>query len=189
MATQTSTDIQRSLQFPLMHDRYRLIQERHHHTLSWIFDDTASPFRSWLEQDNGAFWISGKAGSGKSTLMKYLNRSQQTRESLRIWANRRQLFVADFYFWITGTQMQKTQEGLMQSIIHEIFRQEPVLIEKAVPTRWVQDALFHQNPSPWTLTELYDALDAVMRENPAACFCFLMALELSSRSAHKLNIN
>jgi hypothetical protein len=174
VATQTSTEILRSLQFPLMYDRYRLIQEKHQHTLSWIFDATASPFTTWLEQDNGAFWISGKAGSGKSTLMKHLNQSQRTREFLKIWAGKRQLFVADFYFWITGTRMQKTQEGLMQSILHEILRQEPALIEKAVPTRWEQDALFHQNPLPWTLAELYDALDAVIREKPTACFCFFI---------------
>ena len=174
VATQTSTDILKSLQFPLMHDRYRLIQERHHHTLSWIFDRKASPFRNWLEQDSGAFWISGKAGSGKSTLMKHLDQSRKTKEALKIWAGTRQLFVADFYFWITGTRMQKTQEGLMQSILHEILRQEPALIERVVPTRWEQDALFHQNPSPWTLTELCDALDAVMREKPAACFCFFI---------------
>ncbi|KAM0703614.1 hypothetical protein Q7P35_009553 [Cladosporium inversicolor] len=174
VSTQKSTDILRSLQFPLMYDRYRLIKERHQHTLSWIFDTTASPFTNWLEQDNGAFWISGKAGSGKSTLMKHLNQSPQTRESLKVWAGKRQLFVADFYFWITGTRMQNTQEGLVQSILHEILRQEPALIEKAVPARWEQNALFHQNPSPWALTELYDALDAVMREKPAACFCFFI---------------
>lgn len=106
--------------------------------------------------------------------MKHLKQSRRTREFLKTWAGKRQLFVADFYFWITETRMQKTPEGLMQSILHEILRKQPALVEKAVPTRWEHDALFHQNPSPWTLAELYDALDAVIREKPVACFCFFI---------------
>jgi hypothetical protein len=173
-ATATSTEILKSLQFPLMHDRYSLIHERHPETFSWIFESAASLFKTWLEQDSGAFWISGKAGSGKSTLMKFLNRSPQLRDSLNVWAGDRQLFVASFYFWITGTRMQKTQEGLLQSILHEILRQEPALIPKVVPARWEQDGSFHENLQPWTLPELYDALETVIREKPAACFCFLI---------------
>lgn len=173
-ATATSTEILKSLQFPLMHDRYSLIHERHPETFSWIFESAASPFKTWLEQDSGAFWISGKAGSGKSTLMKFLNRSPQLRDSLNVWAGDRQLFIASFYFWITGTRMQKTQEGLLQSILHEILRQEPALIPKVVPARWEQDSSFHENLQPWTLPELYDALETVIREKPAACFCFLI---------------
>lgn len=173
-ATATSVEILKSLQFPLMHDRYSLIHERHPGTFSWIFENAASPFKAWLEQDSGAFWISGKAGSGKSTLMKFLNRSQQLRASLEVWAGGRQLFITSFYFWITGTRMQKTQEGLLQSILHEILRQEPALIPKVVPARWEQDGSFHENLQPWTLPELYDALETVIRETPAACFCFLI---------------
>lgn len=173
-ATATSTEILKSLQFPLMHDRYSLIHERHPATFSWIFESAASPFKTWLEQDSGAFWISGKAGSGKSTLMKFLNQSPQLRASLDVWAEGRQLFIANFYFWITGTRMQKTQEGLLQSILHEILRQEPALIPRVVPMRWEQDGLFYENLQPWTLPELYDALETVIREKPAACFCFLI---------------
>jgi hypothetical protein len=173
-ATATSTEILKSLQFPLMHDRYSLIHERHPETFSWVFEGAASPFKTWLEQDSGAFWISGKAGSGKSTLMKFLDRSPQLRTSLNVWAAGRQLFVASFYFWITGTRMQKTQEGLLQSILHEILRQDPSLIPRVVPARWEQDVSFHGSLQPWTLPELYDALEFVIREKPAACFCFLI---------------
>ena len=173
-ATATSTEILKSLQFPLMHDRYSLIHERHPGTFSWIFENAASPFKAWLEQDSGAFWISGKAGSGKSTLMKFLNRSPELRASLNVWAGGRQLFITSFYFWITGTRMQKTQEGLLQSILYEILRQEPALIPRVVPARWEQDGSFYENLQPWTTLELYDALDTVIREKPAACFCFLI---------------
>lgn len=70
--------------------------------------------------------------------------------------------------------MQKTQEGLLQSILHEILRQEPALIPKVVPARWMQDGSFHETLQPWTLAELYDALESVIHEKPTACFCFLI---------------
>lgn len=97
-ATATSAMILGSLQYPLMDDRHQLIEERHPRTLSWIFKSTASPFKTWLEQDSGAFWISGKAGSGKSTLMKYVNHSSRAKASLKVWSGKRQLFIASFYF-------------------------------------------------------------------------------------------
>ncbi|KAI5357818.1 hypothetical protein Slin14017_G118310 [Septoria linicola] len=44
-------------------------------TCEWIFRTTSSnhlaDFEAWLETRAGIFWISGKAGSGKSTLMAY----------------------------------------------------------------------------------------------------------------------
>ncbi|CEL04889.1 hypothetical protein ASPCAL06013 [Aspergillus calidoustus] len=50
---------------------------KHDGTFEWIFDEgpeTGSTFLSWLRSpaDGGIFWIQGKPGSGKSTLMKFL---------------------------------------------------------------------------------------------------------------------
>lgn len=172
--TETSTEILRSLQFPRMHDRHSTIHERHQQTFSWIFEASASPFKTWLAESNGAFWISGKAGSGKSTMMKYINHSPNTTELLRAWAGPRQLITASFYFWNTGTEMQKSQEGLLQSMLYEILRHEPVLIPIVLPFRWQQDALFHEHPPPWKLEELYEALGVLIQAKPAACFCFFI---------------
>lgn len=171
---ETSTKILKSLQFSRMHDRQSTIHERHQETFSWIFEDSASPFKTWLAEGSGAFWVSGKAGSGKSTLMKYINHSPITTNLLRTWARARQLITASFYFWNTGTEMQRSQEGLLQSILYEILRHEPDLIPVVLPSRWQQDGLFHQHPSPWGLGELYEALDVLLQAKPAACFCFFI---------------
>lgn len=172
--TETSTEVLKSLQFPMMHDRHSNIHERHQDTFSWIFEANASPFKTWLAEGNGAFWISGKAGSGKSTLMKYINNSPDTTDLLQTWAGARQLVVASFYFWNTGTEMQKSQEGLLQSVLYEILRHEPDLIPVVLPSRWQQDTLFHQHPPPWKLAELYKALDVLIQAKPSACFCFFV---------------
>lgn len=68
------------LRFETMEDRHVSIQSAHEKTFSWIFkeglDAAASQphmsFVKWLESDHNLFWVSGKPGSGKSTLMKYL---------------------------------------------------------------------------------------------------------------------
>lgn len=70
-----------SLKFEQMNDRYYAIRDRHEKTFEWLFE---SPdvlyqakglrvnFSQWLTTDGRIFWISGKAGSGKSTMMKFL---------------------------------------------------------------------------------------------------------------------
>lgn len=173
-AADIATHILKSLQFPRMHDRRSLIHDSHPKTFSWIFESSMSPFRDWLRDHNGAFWVSGRAGSGKSTLMKYITQSLITASILRQWAGTRELFTASFYFWIAGSRMQKTQEGLLQSILYEILRQEPALMPTGVRTRWERSADFHHDPDPWTLGELYQVLNAVIHEQPKACFCFFI---------------
>ena len=43
-------------------------------------------FTNWLLYGKGIFHISGKLGAGKSTLMKYLGDSSQTKTKLEEWA-------------------------------------------------------------------------------------------------------
>lgn len=103
--------------------------------------------------------------------MKYINSSPQKQEILRNWTGDRQLFIADFYFWYNGTPIQKSQEGLLRSIILKILREEPSLIPIATPDRWQQDAILHE---PWTREQLYGVLAAIIREKSEACFCFFI---------------
>jgi hypothetical protein len=123
-----------SLHFDNIWSRYDRITQAHTKTFTWIFDHRASERRElvsfvpWLRQEKGIFWIQGKAGSGKSTLMKFLAHHPDTTSHLRYWANDRKLIVAKFFFWNTGTRLQKSQEGLLRSLLFEVLRQSPELI-------------------------------------------------------------
>lgn len=71
------------IQYDSMLDRQNRIAIAHESTFQWIFHDDPteisnsntrdwSSFPKWLESDEQVYWITGKAGSGKSTLMKFL---------------------------------------------------------------------------------------------------------------------
>lgn len=42
------------------------------------------------------YWISRSAGSGKSTLMKYLSNNLKTVETLQTWVGSEKLIIASF---------------------------------------------------------------------------------------------
>lgn len=82
-------------------------------------------FTSWLRSsDPCPFWICGKAGSGKSTLMKRLFQQSEFRDEIRKWAGASPVAFASFYFFNRGSSLlQKSQEGMVRAILHQIISQ------------------------------------------------------------------
>ncbi|KAE9367360.1 hypothetical protein N431DRAFT_415963 [Stipitochalara longipes BDJ] len=133
------------LRFDVMEDRQITVQEAHHDTFSWIFRDSivadeiesSANFGEWLQSDDTLFWVSGKPGSGKSTLMKFICEHEDTGRSLEKWATGQRLVIASFFFWNAGRNpLQKSQEGLLRSILYQILRQAPDLMTYAFPSLW-----------------------------------------------------
>ena len=52
----------------------------------------------WLEAGSGMFWVSGKAGSGKSTLMKLPCFRESRRHALETWAGDAKIVMANHFF-------------------------------------------------------------------------------------------
>ncbi|XTI92119.1 hypothetical protein V2W45_1289157, partial [Cenococcum geophilum] len=97
-------------------------------TCSWIFEN--SRFSDWLQQDRRIFWISGKPGSGKSTLMKYLVDNLRARKSLGNCS-----IVGIFISRNTETS-QISVVGLLRAIILQILEDFRDLIPVAFPRQW-----------------------------------------------------
>lgn len=69
--------------------------------------------------------------------MKFLWEHEGTRTNLETWAKGQQLIMANFFFWNAGrVALQKSQEGLLRSILYQILRQSPDLIPHASPVLW-----------------------------------------------------
>ncbi|KAL9076458.1 MAG: hypothetical protein Q9157_003642 [Trypethelium eluteriae] len=181
-----------SLNFESLPVRQSNIREAHAATFEWIFraiteplnksaTDTIEPskrdmtLREWLEtphDGNGIYWITGKAGSGKSTLVKFLNHHPQTEILLRKWAgSNKRLIIASHYFWHAGTQLQKSQEGLLRSLLYEILRECPELIPVICPERWKSTTEL----KIWSRAELFETLKRLgTQATVSAKFCFLV---------------
>ncbi|KAG7105208.1 hypothetical protein HYQ44_016520 [Verticillium longisporum] len=93
-------------------------------------------FKKWLRLENGVFHIFGKAGSGKSTLMKRTCQDQVLRNELSVWAADRKLVLGSFFFWLSDNDSQCSLEGLYRSLLFEALRQCPELTRTAFPQFW-----------------------------------------------------
>lgn len=97
-------------------------------------DHGAPQFKAWLENDESVFWISGKAGCGKSTLMKYVYHHIDTKAAISKLANDKKLVMARYFFQENGDSMQKSREGMIRSILYQILKERRDLVPVAFPT-------------------------------------------------------
>ncbi|KAK2750104.1 hypothetical protein FQN57_004597 [Myotisia sp. PD_48] len=98
--------------------------------------DARSSLLAWLRTGDGVYHISGKPGSGKSTLMKFLCEHPRTVNELNSWAGQKKLVIARFFFWKAGSDLQKSIHGLLRSLLFEILRKCPNLIPGTFPRQW-----------------------------------------------------
>ena len=166
----------RSLHFNAIKSRETQIKPAHAETLRWLLDPSSpSNLPEWLRHQSGIYWINGKAGSGKSTLMKYLVAHPQTTELLKAWAGNQTLVTASFYFWHAGTVLQNSQEGLFRSLLFEILRRSPDLIRVVCSSKLAAFRRFEQEIEPWTEFELREAIGLLKGEiRMNARFCFFI---------------
>ncbi|KAL8404198.1 hypothetical protein RB594_009164 [Gaeumannomyces avenae] len=180
-----------ALAFPDMMARENQVKEPFPTTLKWLMDDAdlvngtpsssigSTPlsssaqqdtrhtqghgFKAWLQSpDNGSpFWITGKPASGKSTIMKYICTNPKVEASLRQWAGDLELLTCSAYFWNPGSSEQKSQAGLLRTMLHQLLGQRLDLCSLVTPERYMYFGLAGTNaPSPdWTIKELRKAFE------------------------------
>lgn len=60
--------------------------------------------------------------------MKYLFGHKTTQDALKKWAGSNHLVTASYFFWGVGTPLQKSHEGLLRSLLYQIFKFHPLLL-------------------------------------------------------------
>ncbi|OAA38221.1 proteinrelated to small s protein [Beauveria brongniartii RCEF 3172] len=175
------------LAYKSMHDREEEVAEAHATTFDWVFSDKPSvrdggdraskhSLKNWLStaESGPIYWITGKPGSGKSTFMRYLFQNAATTRCLEAWSGGdRPLLVAGFFFWTSGPREQRSQSGLLRSLLHQLFSAHPDYIAASVPALW---AKLRTMPTKerirvrleWTAEELLSALLAFIEAVAAA---------------------
>ncbi|CAF3656601.1 unnamed protein product [Fusarium graminearum] len=169
--------------YETMQERELTIKDAHKGTFRWVFEDgDVTGFKNWLVSDETLYWITGKPGSGKSTLMRYLlqpvsqnqdgSNGSTTRstsseiailphgrceEHLKQWAgNDGKLTVVSFHFWAVGSKLQSSQEGLFRTLLVQLLRAHPEVIPIVAPLRWESLCLFNLDPKGFSQIELGD---------------------------------
>src|ERR1700753_3154553 len=107
-----------------MTDRYESIVEAHSSTFEWVFDSKPSGWSSlpdWLSKGSGIYWIKGEPATGKSTMMKLIFNSPKTRDFLKPWAESQALTTAAFFFWNSGSAIERSQSGLLRSLLYTVL--------------------------------------------------------------------
>ncbi|KAE9379481.1 hypothetical protein N431DRAFT_451335 [Stipitochalara longipes BDJ] len=95
-----------------------------------------SSFIKWAETGSGRYWINGKAGSGKSTLMRFIFDDPRIRANLEQWAPPESLNTPAFFFWNSGAPEQKSQVGLLRSIIYDVLQKHTELFPVVFSEEW-----------------------------------------------------
>lgn len=159
------------LAFADMTDRERRIPKAYQRTFEWIFwepDDACRPwssFRSFLQDSsNKMYWITGKPGSGKSTLMKFVRHNPQTSSLIETWGAGQDVVQVAFYFWNSGSHMQMSVDGLLQTLLHDCLRQLPRFVQQTLPERWEAATLFDEDDFPWCFEEAAHGLRRLMSD-------------------------
>lgn len=149
-----------SLYFPDFQAREKDISPPKPSTFDWFLDhasaDTsknAKPqekptwpsFPRWLEAADSStqYWLSGKAGSGKSTLMASMIRNdlqgRRTRKHLKVWSGPRSLHVLSFFLYRPKLEVQAGMEHLLRSLLYQIVKGIPQMQESLMTQFWDPD--------------------------------------------------
>jgi len=157
-----------SLEYARMNQRRSDIAESHARTCDWIFQEpdgetsetsseSSNSFARWLKSDGSLYWISGKPGSGKSTLMKYLVHDGRTKEGLATWANVEPV-VIHFFLWSVGETEQRTLHGLLCSLLHQLLLKvdDDTAVERLM--NHFPDLQYKKRIHDWSTKELKDSI-------------------------------
>lgn len=177
--------LQKSLAFPEMFLRQKKLRSAHPGTYQWIFSDEVSEFKAhkrcqfldWLKHSVGSdslvFWMTGKAGSGKSTLMNYIEEQARTRQALTEWSSGQPVLLLSHYFWKPGSDLQNSMTGFLQSILWQALQADIGL---------ACVILGHDLGSPdevsasltWTESRLFLAFERLVKQTNPRSFLFLL---------------
>ncbi|KAK1758901.1 hypothetical protein QBC47DRAFT_409715 [Echria macrotheca] len=192
-STAADEKLLKSLKYESMNERRNQVAEAHDGTCRWIFrnlkededseedenaeamgSDVGGPFTEFLASPSERiFWISGKAGSGKSTLMKFLIDSDEAGMVIRTVIP--DAVIISHFFWLAGQPMQRTIKGLLCSLLLAYLQQNRLGCSKILqrfPRVHSKESL-----SDWSNRDLEDVLFFALQDHPHGVCMFIDGLD------------
>jgi hypothetical protein len=126
----------KSLFFDSLESRQDRIATATEKTFQWIWSDESLRFNEWLKANGSVYWISGKPGSGKSTLMKHIAHSQALKSRIAppFWkGNMDPIIVAHYFNYEDPNPLARNLEGLVRSLLWQILDQNNEAFDAVLP--------------------------------------------------------
>ena len=119
----------------------------------------------WLGSESKIYWISGKPGAGKSTLVKYILHEPRTKMALKRWNGDN--IVISHFFWRPGTSMQQNIKGMLCSILYQLLQSNIDMLDMVLGEYGTHTK---ESDSDWSQNELQRVcLDVMKQYNKAIC--------------------
>ena len=152
----------RQLQTSPYEDRKNRNPKRADGTCKWF--TTHGRFQNWREEKSAILWVSADPGCGKSVLARYLIDdilpSSKTRTTC-------------YFFFKDDFDDQKTLEGALCCILHQLFIQRPALLSDEI-----LDDFIEEEKQLFTFSRLWDMLiGAANRHYHGEIICIVDALD------------
>ncbi|KAF8243182.1 hypothetical protein K440DRAFT_589996, partial [Wilcoxina mikolae CBS 423.85] len=97
--------------------RYQKISREHESSLQWIW--TEPHYQKWTTSNlSELLYIQGKPGSGKSTLMKYVNDNLLERDQ-----NARSALLSSFFYSFRDGERQTSHYSMLRTLLYGLFHQ------------------------------------------------------------------
>lgn len=94
--------------------------------------------------------------------MKYIIHHPTTKKRRENWSNPLPLIISSFYFWNAGSAKQKSQQGLLQTLLYQFLCEMPHLTPKICLRRWALLKIFDRNALgvalSWTMAEVLESI-------------------------------
>lgn len=188
-----------SLHFQEIFAREQAIKEADDVSCSFIFTTSLvsggtvdeageSSFSKWLAQDEPVFWMTGKAGTGKSVVMKYAFRHEKTSERLLRWAaqsataassaqlseSSASVVVLRYFFWKPGSYLQRSILGLARSLLWQLLQQYPGPVDKALPQSQLPLQAAAYQVQNWAASQVAGFLQQALASLPGTVHTYIV---------------
>ncbi|KAK7946866.1 uncharacterized protein PG986_011187 [Apiospora aurea] len=155
--------IMNSLRFDQDDARHQNIKSAHAKTCKWLLK--SDMYSDWvkskhLEDNHGFFWMKGKPGTGKSTIMKYL--LANARRTMK------DVVLVSFFFNARGDALERSTIGMYRSLLLQLLEKKPSL-----QPMLGFDSLRNRDALSWSvelLKSLFEQAVQNLADTPIACF-------------------